>query len=133
MRITVTLVHLIVLTLNPLLLISSVLEDVGSAVTTLLHPVKVNSQSWRRNVAKEIYELMDKNTKKLITNVSLDITRRFRITVDHLKLIANQLENFESRIYLYDQNTRNVLLFFFVSCNIIKTICFGPLTILILC
>lgn len=111
MRITVTLVHLIVLTLNPLLLISSVLEDVGSAVTTLLHPVKVNSQSWRRNVAKEIYELMDKNTKKLITNVSLDITRRFRITVDHLKLIANQLENFESRIYLYDQNTRNVLLF----------------------
>lgn len=112
MRITVTLVHLIVLTLNPLLLISSVIEDVGSAVTTLLHPVKVNSQSWRRNVAKEIYELMDKNTKKLITNVSLDITRRFRITVDHLKLIANQLENFESRIYLYDQNTRNVLLFF---------------------
>lgn len=120
MRITVTLVHLIVLTLNPLLLISSVLEDVGSAVTTLLHPVKVNSQSWRRNVAKEIYELMDKNTKKLITNVSLDITRRFRITVDHLKLIANQLENFESRIYLYDQNTRNVLLFFLFPVTLSK-------------
>lgn len=119
MRITVTLVHLIVLTLNPLLLISSVLEDVGSAVTTLLHPVKVNSQSWRRNVAKEIYELMDKNTKKLITNVSLDITRRFRITVDHLKL-ANQLENFESRIYLYDQNTRNVLLFFLFPVTLSK-------------
>lgn len=120
MPITVTLVHLIVLTLNPLLLISSVLEDVGSAVTTLLHPVKVNSQSWRRNVAKEIYELMDKNTKKLITNVSLDITRRFRITVDHLKLIANQLENFESRIYLYDQNTRNVLLFFLFPVTLSK-------------
>lgn len=120
MRITVTLVHLIVLTLNPLLLISSVLEDVGSAVTTLLHPVKVNSQSWRRNVAKEIYELMDKNTKKLITNVTLDITRRFRITVDHLKLIANQLENFESRIYLYDQNTRNVLLFFLFPVTLSK-------------
>lgn len=120
MRITVTLVHLIVLTLIPLLLISSVLEDVGSAVTTLLHPVKVNSQSWRRNVAKEIYELMDKNTKKLITNVSLDITRRFRITVDHLKLIANQLENFESRIYLYDQNTRNVLLFFLFPVTLSK-------------
>lgn len=111
-RMISTSMNALVSSLNSLPVIPNVLSDTNSFLFTLLLPVNVNSQSWRRNVATEINELMDKNAKKFITDVSLAIKRRFRITVDQLKLIADQLENFESRVYLHEQDTSNVFYLF---------------------
>lgn len=85
-----------------------------SAVGTYIFAVNVNSQSWRRNVANEIYKHVDKNKEKIVTELSSNIRTRCKITADHLKLIADSLEEFTSSIHLNDQDTRE--LFFFISC-----------------
>lgn len=85
-----------------------------SFVGTFHFAVNVNSRAWRRDVANEVYEQVDKNKEKLLTKLSSNIRTRCRITRDHLKMIADLLEKFRSSIHLNDQDTRE--LFFFVSC-----------------
>lgn len=97
--------------LNPVL---GVLFGLLSVVGTLLFAVNVNSRSWRRDVANDIYKQMDKNKEKVVTELSSNIRTRCKITADHLKLIADLLEKFTSRIHLNDQDTRE--LFFFIFC-----------------
>lgn len=96
--------------LNPLL---GVLFAFISLMRALLFAVNVNSRSWRRDVANEIYEQVDKNKEKVLTELSSNINARCRITADHLKMIADLLEDFRSSIHLKDQDTRE--LFFIVS------------------
>lgn len=57
---------------------------------------------------------MDKNKEKLLTELSSNIRTRCKITADHLKMIADLLEEFTSSIHLNEQDTRE--LFFFISC-----------------
>ncbi|XP_065942164.1 uncharacterized protein [Magallana gigas] len=89
--------------LNPVL---GVLFGLLSVVGTFLFAVNVNSRSWRRDVANGIYKQMDKNKEKVVTELSSNIKTRCKITADHLKLIADLLEKFTSRIHLNDQDTR---------------------------
>lgn len=81
---------------------------------TLLFAVNVNSQSWRRDVANEIYKQVCKNKENVVTKLSSDIRTPCKITADHLKKIADLLEEFISSIHLNEQDTRE--LFFFISC-----------------
>lgn len=97
--------------LNPLLGAAFALVSV---VGTFLFAVNVNSRSWRRDVANEIYKQVDKNKEKVSKELSSNIRKRCRITADHLKMIADLLEEFRSRIHINEQDTRE--LFFFVSC-----------------
>lgn len=97
--------------LNPLL---GALFLVLSFVYTLFFAVNVNSRSWRRAVANQIYKQVDKNKEKVVTELSSNIRTRCKKTADHLKLIADLLEEFTSSIDLNDQDTRE--LFLFMSC-----------------
>lgn len=96
--------------LNPLL---GALFALFSLVGTFVFAVNVNSRSWRRDVANEIYKQVDKNKEKLLTELSSNIRTRCKITADHLKMIADLLEEFTSSIHLNEQDTRE--LFFFIS------------------
>lgn len=85
-----------------------------SVVGTPIFAVNVNSQSWRIDVANEIYQQVYKNKEKVVTKLSSNIRTRCKITADHLKMIADLLEEFISSIHLNEQDTRE--LFFFISC-----------------
>lgn len=88
---------------------------------TVLFAVNVNSRSWRRDVATEIYKYLDENKEDVSKELSSDIQKLYRKTADHLKLIAEILEEFRYRIHLNRQDTRE--LFFWVSYNITKLFC----------
>lgn len=98
--------------LNPLL---GALFALFSLVGTFVFAVNVNSRSWRRDVANEIYKQVDKNKEKLLTELSSNIRTRCKITADHLKMIADLLEEFTSSIHLNEQDTRE-LFFSFPLC-----------------
>lgn len=93
--------------LNPLV---GVLFAFINVMGSFLFAVNVNSRSWRRNVANEIYKQVDKNKEKVLKELSSDIRNRCRITADHLKMIADQLEEFRSSIHLNRQDNRELLL-----------------------
>lgn len=96
--------------INPLLgAIIALFSIVGSFVVA----VDVNSRSWRRGVANEIYKQMDKNKEKVLREVTPNIRRGFEITVNHLKIIVGLLEDFRSRIHFSDEFPRK--LFFLIS------------------
>lgn len=88
-------------------------------VGTFVFAVNVNSRSWRRNVANEIYKQVDKNKEKLLTELSSNIRTRCKITADHLKMIADLLEEFTSSIHLNEQDTRE---FFFFSSSLFQNV-----------
>lgn len=98
---------------------------------TVLFAVNVNSRSWRRDVATEIYNHVDENKEDVSKELSSYIRKRYRITADHLKLIAEILEEFRYRIHLNRQDTRE--LFFWVSYNIINLFCLGKFSGLNFC
>lgn len=102
--------------LNPLL---GTLFAFISVVGTLLLAVNVNSRSWRRDVANEIYKHVDENKEKVLKELSKNIRIRCRITMDHLKIIADRLEEFRSSIQLNDQDDRE---FFFRFLSVPKTL-----------
>lgn len=81
-----------------------------SAMGSFLFPVNVNSRSWRRDVANEIYKQMDKNKKEVVKELSFNIRNRCSITAGHLKMIADQLEEFRSSIHLNLKDTRELFL-----------------------
>lgn len=113
-----TMLTVIASILNPLL---GALFALISVVGTVLFAVNVNSRSWRRDVANEIYKQVDENKEKVSKELSSNIRKRCRITADHLKMIAGILEEFRSSIHLNRQDTRE--LFLLVSYDSIKPFC----------
>lgn len=94
----------------------AVIASFLTVASVLLCAVDVNSKSWRRDVANEIYEEMNKNKEKILKELLKNITNRCQITVDHLNLIVQQLDNFIRRIPLNDILARELCLFLpFVS------------------
>lgn len=110
-----TMLTVIASILNPLL---GALFAFISVVSTVFLAVNVNSRSWRTDVANEIYKRVDENKEKVLEELSSNIRKRCKITVDHLKMITGILEEFRSRIHLNRQDTRE--LFFLVSYDSIK-------------
>lgn len=113
-----TILTVIASILNPLL---GALFALISVVGTVLYAVNVNSRSWRRDVANEIYKQVDENKEKVSKELSSNIRKRCRLTADHLKMIAGRLEEFRSSIHLNRQDTRE--LFLLVSYDSIKLFC----------
>lgn len=102
--------------LNPVL---GALFALTRVVGTFVFAVNVNSRTWRRDVANEIYKQVDKNKEKLLTELSSNIRTRCKITADHLKMIADLLEEFTSSIHLNEQDTRE---FFFFSSSLFQNV-----------
>lgn len=73
-------------------------------IASLLIAVDVNSISWRKNVANEIYENLSKNKVKVIKDISSNIKQICKETIDQLRSVSSQLENFKRRINLIDQD-----------------------------
>lgn len=88
-----------------------------SVISTMLFAVNVNSRSWRKDVANEIFEMVDKNKEKLLKELSSNIRNRCIITADHLQIIVDQLEQLRRSIHLNRQDTREL---FFLLFRIIK-------------
>lgn len=94
----------------------AVLASLMSFASICLFAVDVNSKSWRRDQANEIYKEMNENKEKIFKELLKNIRNRCQITVDHLNIIVEQLENFRSRIHLNDHLARELcLLLPFVS------------------
>uniref|UniRef100_A0A8W8NZR8 Peptidase S1 domain-containing protein n=1 Tax=Magallana gigas TaxID=29159 RepID=A0A8W8NZR8_MAGGI len=72
---------------------------------SFLFAVDVNSTSWRRKVADEIHENLSKNKEKVLKDISSNIKRRCKETIDQLKTFTRHLEDFQRRINLIDQDT----------------------------
>lgn len=98
-------ITLITSLLNPIL---GILLAILYVLGTLFYGVDVNSRSWRRNVASDIYKQVDKNKEKVLKELSSNIRNRCRITVDQLRIIAELLEDFRSHIHLNDQFSRKL-------------------------
>lgn len=77
---------------------AGMIVGIVSAVGTVIITVNVNSEDWRRDVASEIYENINKNKQNLIRDVTLNIKERCRITIYQLEDIVKQLETFQRRI-----------------------------------
>lgn len=67
--------------------------------------VDVNSTSWRRKVADEIHENVSKNKEKVLKDMSSNIKRRCKETIDQLRTFTRHLKDFQRRINLIDQDT----------------------------
>lgn len=94
----------------------AVISSFMTAAIILFCPVDINSKSWRRDVANEIYEEMNKNKEKILKELLKNIRNQCQRTVDHLNIIVQQLENFIRRIPLNDFLARELCLFLqFVS------------------
>lgn len=91
--------------LNPIL---GILSAILSVLGTFFFAVDVNSRSWRRNVASDIYKQVDKNKEKVLKELSSNIRNRCRITVDELSRIANEFGFFGRLIHLNDQLSRKL-------------------------
>lgn len=73
-------------------------------IASFLFAVDVNSFQWRKNVANEIYENLSRNKEKVIKDISSNIKQRCKETVDQLRSVSSQLEDFKRRINLIDQD-----------------------------
>lgn len=84
-----------------------IISAVGIGVrigSTFLFTVNVNSRSWRRGVATEIHDNLSKNKEKIFKEISLNIKKKCSETIDQLKNVSRQLEDFTRRINLIEQH-----------------------------
>lgn len=81
---------------------AGIVVGVVSAVSTVFIAVNVNSEAWRRDVATEIYEKVSKNKQEVVQEVTSNMIKRGKITIDELDIIVGQLETFRRRIDLSD-------------------------------
>lgn len=93
--------------LNPY---AGIVVGVVSVATTLIYAVNVNSEAWRRDVATEIYENVSKNKQEVVQEVSSNIIKRCKITLDELDNIVGQLKSFQRQIDVSDHGLRELLL-----------------------
>lgn len=76
--------------------------DIGA---TFLFAVNVNSPSWRRDIATEIHDNLAKNKEKVLKEITLNIKKRCTETINQLRDVSRQLEDFKKDIDLIDQDT----------------------------
>lgn len=100
--------------LNPY---AGIVVGVVSAATTLFYAVNVNSESWRRDVATKIYENVSKSKQEVVQEVTSNVSKRCKITIDELDNIVGQLEIFRRRMDLSDHVLRELLMIFVLSAN----------------
>lgn len=70
----------------------SFLVGAATVVGTFIVAINVNSRSWRKNVASEIYEKVSKNRDEVVKEVTSNVMGRCKITKRQLDLIALQLD-----------------------------------------
>lgn len=90
-----TLLLLILLALPFAALYYHISKDLGKKELALT----VNSSSWRRDVATEIYNNVSENKEKLLKQISSHFKQRCETTIEHLKIVADQLKHYRRRIY----------------------------------
>lgn len=100
--------------LNPY---AGIVVKVSSAATKLFIAVNANSEAWRRDVTTEIYENVSKNKQEVVQEVTSNVSRRCKITIDELDNIVGQLETFRREMYLSDHVLRELLIIFVLSAN----------------
>lgn len=73
---------------------------VGAAIGlgTFVNATNVNSRSWRKNVASEIYEKMSRSRDEVVKEVKSNVKERCETTTFQLDLIAEQLDSFTRRL-----------------------------------
>lgn len=76
-----------------------------SIIASFLFAVDVNSTSWRRKIADKIHEHLSKNKEKVLKDMSSNIKRRCKETIDQLRTFTRHLKDFQRRIHLIDQDT----------------------------
>lgn len=76
----------------------SVIVGAATMVGTFFIAINVNSRSWRRNVASEIYERVSRNREEVVKEVTSNVKERCEITKFQLDLIAEQLDSFTSEL-----------------------------------
>lgn len=104
---------------------TALIVGVTTVISTLIVGIDVNSRSWRKNVASEIYEKVSKNRDEVVKEVTSNVMERCKITKFHLDLIALQLDMFTSRLaglrsgkYFYFRFTCPLFNFFFTSLDL---------------
>lgn len=103
-------IALVTALINPF---AGLLVAVVGGLVTYFTAVNVNSPSWRRNVANEIYEKISENKQTVLKELSSNIKKRCEVTADHLTKVIRQLEDFLRRIHLTDQKAREYFLAIF--------------------
>lgn len=88
--------------INP---IAGLIITVVGIGATFLFAVNVNSPSWRRNVATEIHDNLATNKEKVLREISLNVKKRCIETINRLRDVSRQLEDFKREIHLIDQDT----------------------------
>lgn len=88
--------------INPIAGLIITVVGIGS---TFLFTVNVNSTSWRRNVATEIHDNLATNKEKVLREISLNVKKRCIETINRLRDVSRQLEDFKRKIHLIDQDT----------------------------
>lgn len=76
----------------------SVIVGAASMVGTFIIAINVNSRSWRRNVAFEIYEKVSKRREEVVKEVTSNVKDRCVTTQLHLNYIAEQLNSFTEEL-----------------------------------
>lgn len=79
---------------------AGIVVGIVSVAITVFIAVDVNSESWRRDVATEIYENVSK--KEVEEEVTSSMIKKWEITIDELDNIVGQLETFRNRLNLSD-------------------------------
>lgn len=114
-----TLLLLRALTIPFAALIYHISKDLGKKELALT----VNSSSWRRNVATEIYNEISEKKENILDQISSPFKQRCETTKEHLKIVADQLKHDRRRIYPTNLTTSkfwHVELFFFLFVVLVK-------------
>lgn len=76
----------------------AVIVGAATVVGTFIVAINVNSRSWRKNVASEIFEKVYKNRDEVVKEVTSNVMELCEITNFQLDRIAIQLDTFTSRL-----------------------------------
>lgn len=81
--------------INP---ITGVVAAVATGLITFLSGQNVNSRSWREYVDMEIFKEVSNNRDDIIKELTSHLWNTFHVTSDHLKTVAENLEDYRRRI-----------------------------------
>lgn len=81
--------------INP---ITGVVAAVATGLITFLSGQNVNSRSWREYVDMEIFKEVSNNRDDIIKELMSHLWNTFHVTSDHLKTVAENLEDYRRRI-----------------------------------
>lgn len=87
--------------LNPF---AGVVAFVATGLFTFFSAQDVNSRSWREGVAMEIFTEVSNNRYTIIRELSSHLWQTFNVTSDHLKTVAENLEDYRRSIAYINLN-----------------------------